>query len=245
MKKKKNKLKENFVTLFYAITAALFIRSFLFEPFSIPSGSMYPTLKVGDYLFVSKFDYGYYKHSFPLSIPIIPKRIFYSQPERGDVVVFKTPEDNKTDYVKRVIGLPGDTIKMIDSEIYIDNKKLTRVKIKSEAYKYFNVIRYKEILPDGKNYEIFEMEEKNNFFQTDDFKEVRVPEDSFFVLGDNRDNSQDSRFVGFIPKSNLVGKSRLVFLSFDTQIGSWLKFWTWYNALRKDRFMFSLIPKNA
>ena len=96
MKKKKNKTKENIITLFYAITAAILIRSFLFEPFSIPSGSMYPTLKVGDYLFVSKFDYGFYKHSLPFSIPLIPKRIFYTEPKRGDVVVFKTPEDNKT-----------------------------------------------------------------------------------------------------------------------------------------------------
>ena len=245
MKKKKNKTKENIITLFYAITAAILIRSFLFEPFSIPSGSMYPTLKVGDYLFVSKFDYGFYKHSLPFSIPLIPKRILYTEPKRGDVVVFKTPEDNKTDYVKRVIGVPGDKIKMISSEIYLNNEKLNRIRITNESYKYFDVIRYKEILPDGRNYEIFEMKNQNNFFQTDDFDEVEVPKDSFYVLGDNRDNSQDSRFVGFIPKSNLVGKSRIVFLSFDPEIGSWLKFWTWYKALRKDRFLFSLIPQNG
>ena len=141
--------------------------------------------------------------------------------------------------------MPGDKIKMISSEIYLNNEKLNRVRINNEPYKYFDVIRYKEILPDGRNYEIFEMENQNNFFQTNDFVEVEVPKDSFYVLGDNRDNSQDSRFVGFIPKSNLVGKSRIVFLSFDPEIGSWLKFWTWYKALRKDRFLFSLIPQNG
>ena len=245
MKKKKNSFKENFVTLIYAVLAALLIRSFLFEPFSIPSGSMYPTLKVGDYLFVSKFDYGFYKHSFPLSIPVIPKRIFYNEPKRGDVVVFKTPEDNRTDYVKRVLGVPGDKIKIVSSNVFINDEKLTKVKIKEEPYKYFDVIRYREILPEGKSYEVYEMKSKNNFFQTNDFKEVVVPKDSFFVLGDNRDNSQDSRFLGFIPKNNLVGKARVVFISFDTDIGSWLKFWTWYSAFRKDRFLFSLIPDDA
>ena len=147
--------------------------------------------------------------------------------------------------MKRVIGVPGDKIKMISSEIYLNNEKLNRIRITNESYKYFDVIRYKEILPDGRNYEIFEMKNQNNFFQTNDFDEVEVPKDSFYVLGDNRDNSQDSRFVGFIPKSNLVGKSRIVFLSFDPEIGSWLKFWTWYKALRKDRFLFSLIPQNG
>ena len=141
--------------------------------------------------------------------------------------------------------MPGDKIKMISSEIYLNNEKLNRIRINNEPYKYFDVIRYKEILPDGRNYEIFEMKNQNNFFQTNDFDEVEVPKDSFYVLGDNRDNSQDSRFVGFIPKSNLVGKSRIVFLSFDPEIGSWLKFWTWYKALRKDRFLFSLIPQNG
>ena len=147
--------------------------------------------------------------------------------------------------MKRVIGVPGDKIKMISSEIYLNNEKLNRIRINNEPYKYFDVIRYKEILPDGRNYEIFEMKNQNNYFQTNDFDEVEVPKDSFYVLGDNRDNSQDSRFVGFIPKSNLVGKSRIVFLSFDPEIGSWLKFWTWYKALRKDRFLFSLIPQNG
>ena len=126
---KKNSLLENFKTLFYAIVAALIIRSFLFEPFSIPSGSMYPTLFVGDYLFVSKYTYGFSRHSLPLSFPIIPKRIFYKEPKRGDVIVFKTPEDNKTDYIKRLIGLPGDKIQFIDGELYINNNQVLKSKI--------------------------------------------------------------------------------------------------------------------
>ena len=173
---------------------------------------MEPNLLVGDRIFVTKYSYGYSKHSFPFSPPLFQGRLISKEPKRGDVVVFKTPEDNKTDYVKRVIGVPGDKIKMISSEIYLNNEKLNRIRINNEPYKYFDVIRYKEILPDGRNYEIFEMKNQNNFFQTNDFDEVEVPKDSFYVLGDNRDNSQDSRFVGFIPKSNLVGKSRIVFL---------------------------------
>ena len=119
----KNKFKKNITQIFYAILAALVIRSFLFEPFSIPSGSMYPNLKVGDYLFVSKYSYGFSRHSLPLSLPLIPGRIFYKQPNRGDIVVFKTPEDNRTDYIKRLIGLPGDKISMKSNQLFIKHHK--------------------------------------------------------------------------------------------------------------------------
>ena len=240
--KKKEGIKHNIITLFYAIAAALFIRSFMFEPFSIPSGSMYPTLLVGDYLFVSKSSYGYSKHSFPLSLPLIPKRIFYSEPERGDVVVFKTPEDNKTDYIKRLIGLPGDKIKMISNEIYINNKKIFRKKVSNEIYTSLKVEKFKETLDNGKSYYVYEIDRDVPFFETNNFKEIIVPKDHFFVIGDNRDNSQDSRFIGTIPKKNLIGKAVLVFLSFNVDKGSWLKFWTWIPALRKDRFFTSLLP---
>ncbi len=240
--KSKKSFKENVLTLFYAILAAVIIRSFLFEPFSIPSGSMYPTLKVGDYLFVSKFDYGFSKHSLPLSIPIIPKRLAYQSPKRGDVVVFKTPEDDKTDYIKRVIGLPGDKIRMESSQIYINNFKIQRDFKRTEKYKSFQIDLYQETLPDGTNYQIYEMKDEMLFYKTNDFSELIVPNESFFVIGDNRDNSQDSRFIGPIPKKNLVGKARVVFLSFDTEKTSWLSFWKWFSALRKDRVWFSLVP---
>ncbi len=240
--KKKNSLFENFKTLFYAIIAALIIRSFLFEPFSIPSGSMYPTLFVGDYLFVSKFTYGYSRHSFPLSFPIIPERIFYKEPKRGDVIVFKTPEDNKTDYIKRLIGLPGDKVEMISNQLFINNKKVKREKVKDDVYSNFKVEKYKETLNNGKSYDVFEFTERVSFYETNSFSEITIPKDHFFVLGDNRDNSQDSRFVGSIPKSNLVGKAVVVLLSFDTEKGSWWKVWSWFSALRKDRFFYSLLP---
>ena len=245
-----NKLTDNLKTLGLAILAALTIRSFLFEHFSIPSGSMYPTLVVGDYLFVSKYSYGFSRHSFPLSAPVLPKRIFYSSPKRGDVIVFKTPTDNKTDYIKRLIGLPGDTIKMVENEIFLNGKKIERKKLNNEIYSdTFNrqskVTRYKETLPGGKNYEVFEMNNDVTIYDTNNFQELVVPDNQFYVIGDNRDNSQDSRFIGGIPKDNLVGQGALVFLSFDSKKGRWWKVWTWFSALRKDRFFTSLFPNEG
>jgi len=242
MKKKKDSVYDNVKTLFLAILAAIFIRSFLLEPFSIPSGSMYPNLKVGDYLFVSKSSYGFSRHSFPFSIPVIPKRILYEQPKRGDIVVFKTPEDNKTDYIKRLIGLPGDKIRIENNEIFINDKKIAREKLGNEKYKNLEVEKYKETLPNGKFYYVYEIVEELPYFDTDNFSEIVISKNEFFVIGDNRDNSQDSRFIGNIPKENLVGKAFVVMLSFDSEKGSWWKFWTWIAALRKDRFFFSLLP---
>lgn len=240
--KKKETFVDNIKTLFLAIIAALLIRSFLVEPFSIPSGSMYPTLKVGDYLFVSKSSYGFSRHSFPYSFPIIPKRVFYDSPQRGDVVVFKTPEDDSTDYIKRLIGLPGDKIKIESNKIYINDILIKRKKISEENYKTFKVERFEETLPNGKSYQVYEIKDPLPYYETNNFPEIIIPDNYFFVLGDNRDNSQDSRFIGNIPKSNLVGKALVVFISFDTDIGSWWKIWTWFSALRKDRFLYSLYP---
>ena len=245
-----NKFTDNLKTLGLAILAALTIRSFLFEPFSIPSGSMYPTLVVGDYLFVSKYSYGFSRHSFPLSAPVLPKRILYSSPKRGDVIVFKTPTDNKTDYIKRLIGLPGDTIKMVENEIFLNGKKIERKKLNDEIYSdTFNrqsrVTRYMETLPSGKNYEVFEMNNDVTIYDTNNFRELVVPDNQFYVIGDNRDNSQDSRFIGGIPKENLVGQGALVFLSFDPKKGRWWKVWSWFSALRKDRFFTSLFPNEG
>ena len=242
MKKKKDSVYDNVKTLFLAILAAILIRSFLLEPFSIPSGSMYPNLKVGDYLFVSKSSYGFSRHSFPFSVPVIPKRILYEQPNRGDIVVFKTPEDNKTDYIKRLIGLPGDKIRIENNEIFINDKKIAREKLGNEKYKNLEVEKYKETLPNGKFYYVYEIVEELPYFDTDNFSEIVISENEFFVIGDNRDNSQDSRFIGNIPKENLVGKAFVVMLSFDGEKGSWWKFWTWISALRKVRFFFSLLP---
>ena len=239
----KNKVKNNFVSLLLAIFAALIIRSFLFEPFSIPSGSMYPNLKVGDYLFVSKYSYGYSKHSLPFSIPIIPGRLFLNYPQRGDIIVFKTPTDNKTDYIKRVVGVPGDTLEMKNNLLLINDKAISTEKIGTDLYKSFVVEKIKEILPNGKYYNVYEFEKTFEGLNTNNFKKITIPNDQFFVLGDNRDNSQDSRFIGLIPLDNIVGRAEIVFISFDTSIGSFLKFWTWYPALRKDRFIESLRPK--
>ena len=236
------KIKKNVIQVFYAILAALIIRSFFFEPFSIPSGSMYPNLKVGDYLFVSKYSYGFSRHSLPFSLPLIPGRIFYNEPKRGDIVVFKTPDDNITDYIKRLIGIPGDLVRIESSEIFINGTKISRTFKNNEKYKSFDVQKIRETLPGGASYDVFEFEKVFLGLNTNDFSEIKVPSDSFFVLGDNRDNSQDSRFIGFIPKENLVGKAQVVFISFDTEVGSFLKFWTWFPALRKDRFFVSLLP---
>ena len=241
--KMKKLIKKNLIQITYAVLAALAIRSFLFEPFSIPSGSMYPNLKVGDYLFVSKYSYGFSKHSLPLSLPLFPGRIFYEEPKRGDIVVFKTPEDNRTDYIKRLIGKPGDKIKMVSNEIFVNDKKISTKFIANEQYKFMDVKKIEERLQNNKSYYIYEFMRPFIDLDTNNFSEVTVPVDHFFVLGDNRDNSQDSRYIGFIPKNNLVGRAEIVFLSFDTEIGSFFKFWTWFPALRKDRFFESLLPK--
>ena len=242
-KKKASSFKKNLISLLYAVIAALLIRSFLYEPFSIPSGSMYPNLKVGDYLFVSKFSYGFSKHSLPFSLPIIPGRVFSKEPIRGEIVVFKTPEDNRTDYIKRVVGLPGDFLEMKDSVLIINNKEVDTIEEGIEKYKSFNVSKISETLPNKLTYEVYEFEKVFEGLNTNNFDKIKIPLNYCFVLGDNRDNSQDSRFIGLIPRENLVGRAEVVMVSFDTEIGSLLKFWTWYPALRKDRLFVSLIPK--
>ena len=172
---------------------------------------MYPNLKVGDYLFVSKYSYGFSKHSLPFSIPLIPDRLFYDEPKRGDIVVFKTPDDNRTDYIKRLIGLPGDRLEIKNNVIFINGNPISSTILAEEKYKYFDVNLVRETLNDGKKYyDVYEFKKSVTFLNTDDFDEVIIPKDQFFVLGDNRDNSQDSRFIGFIPKLNLVGRAEVV-----------------------------------
>ena len=231
---------ENAKTLLVALLIAIFIRSLFFQPFYIPSSSMEPNLLVGDRLFVSKYTYGYSNHSFPFSPNLFSGRILYDKPKRGDVIVFKTPADNRTDYIKRLIGLPGDTIQFIDGDIYLNENQILKTKIENlitiNCGKFFlNSIAYEEKLPNGKKY-IAVYDKNNNFQNSDKFK---VPKEHYFFLGDNRDCSKDSRFlgsVGYVHKDNLVGKARIIFFSSDRQIGSIFKFWKLDDILRFNRF---------
>jgi len=230
---------DNIKTLFYALIIALIIRSLLLQPFYIPSSSMEPTLLVGDRLFVTKYSYGYSKHSLPFSLPIFKGRIIFSEPKRGDVVVFKTPADNRTDYIKRLIGLPGDVIQFIDTNLYLNNNELLRTKISTEdkiycGNKTIDVVTFEEKLPNGKIYKTVYL--KNFSFQNSD--KFIVPENYYFFLGDNRDCSKDSRFltsVGYVHKDNLVGKAQFIFFSSDRSIGSFFAFWKWNNSIRFER----------
>ena len=231
---------ENAKTLLVALLIAIFIRSLFFQPFYIPSSSMEPNLLVGDRLFVSKYTYGYSKHSFPFSPNLFSGRILYDKPKRGDVIVFITPADNRTDNIKRLIGLPGDTIQFIDGDIYLNENQILKTKIENlitiNCGKFFlNSIAYEEKLPNGKKY--IAVYDKNNNFQNSD--KFTVPKDHYFFLGDNRDCSKDSRFlgsVGYVHKDNLVGKARIIFFSSDRQIGSIFKFWKLDDILRFNRF---------
>ena len=231
---------DNVKTLFYAAVIAILIRSIIIQPFYIPSSSMEPNLLVGDRLFVTKYSYGYSKHSFPFSPPIFKARIFDRTPTRGDVVVFKTPADNRTDYIKRLIGLPGDQIQFIDGELYLnDNQILKTIMNKNDVLLCGNmkikVATYLEKLPNGKTY-LASYRKDYSISNTDKFI---IPEDHYFFLGDNRDCSKDSRFlseVGYVHHNNLVGKAQIMFFSSNPKIGSILEFWNWNTILRLNRF---------
>ena len=231
---------ENTKTLFFALIIAVFIRSLFIQPFYIPSSSMEPNLLVGDRLFVTKYSYGYSKHSFPFSPPIFSGRIIFKEPKRGDVIVFKTPSDNRTDYIKRLIGLPGDQIQFIDTNLYVNKSEILKSRI-SKNDKIFcgnetiDVNTFEEILPNGKKY-ISVYSKDYSFKNSDPFE---VPEDHYFFLGDNRDCSKDSRFltsVGYVHKDNLVGKAQFIFFSSDKSIGSIFSFWKWKETIRFNRF---------
>ena len=239
MKLDKNFFSENIKTLFYALVIAVIIRSFLIQPFYIPSSSMEPTLLVGDRLFVTKYSYGYSKHSFPFSPPILDKRIMFNSPKRGDVIVFKTPADNRTDYIKRLIGLPGDRIQFIDANLYLNSSEIFKSKVKNKfeincGNTLIDVFRFEEKLPNGKKFHTVYL--KDYTYQNSD--EFIVPEDHYFFLGDNRDCSKDSRFlssVGYVHKDNLVGKAQFIFFSSDKSIGSIFEFWKWHKLIRFNR----------
>ena len=239
---KEESLGDTIKTVVYAILIAIVIRTLWFEPFKIPSGSMYPTLYVGDYLFVSKYTYGYSKHSLPWSLPLFDGRIWSDAPERGDVVVFKYPRDNRTDFIKRVIGLPGDKIKLEEGRLYINGKRVEREQIEDFVIRndMGNAERYRqyiETLPNGVEHRILEISDHED---NDDFSEVEVPQGSYFMMGDNRDRSDDSRVnVGFVPEENLVGKARFLFFSHNDE-EAWYKPWTWPKKIRWSRLFNSI-----
>ena len=238
----KNNFISNLKSISLAVFIALIIRSFFAEPFNIPSGSMKPNLLVGDFIFVSKWSYGFSKHSLPFSIPLIPGKIFSKLPERGEVVVFKTPADNRTDYIKRVIGLPGDRIQIINGKIIINDVLILRKKLndfidtdKNSSIK--RVRKYKEYFF-NKEIEVLDIMDQGIVDNTNLYI---VPEGHFFVMGDNRDNSQDSRFtsvVGYIPIENLIGKAQFIFFSLENS--RFLELWKWPKAIRTKRLFMQI-----
>ena len=240
MKINKNIIIENIKTIFYALVIAIVIRSLFIQPFYIPSSSMEPTMLIGDRLFVTKYSYGYSKHSFPFSPTIFKGRLLFNAPKRGDVVVFKTTRDNRTDFIKRLIGLPGDNIQFINGDVYINNNQITKsLTSKSDVIYCGNQVKvntFVETLPNGKTHKTVYY--KNNSYQNTGV--FIVPEKHYFFLGDNRDCSGDSRFLtglGYVPEVNLVGKAQFIFFSSDFRIGSIFSFWKWHKTIRFDRFL--------
>lgn len=208
-------------TILWAVVLALGIRTVAYEPFNIPSGSMKPTLLIGDFLFVSKFSYGYSTYSLPFSLNLFDGRIMASEPERGDVAVFKLPTDPSTDYIKRIVGLPGDKIQVIEGILHINGEAVKREKLgefvtRTRDGSLQRLQKYMETLPNGVQHLI--AEESDNHRWPDNTKVYSVPPGHYFAMGDNRDHSQDSRFdpgVGFIPAKNLVGRAEFLFFSKD------------------------------
>tara|TARA_B100000131_G_C18052413_1_gene586998 strand:+ start:239 stop:994 length:756 start_codon:yes stop_codon:yes gene_type:complete len=224
-------------TVFWAIIIAVIFRSLLFEPYNIPSGSMLPNLLVGDYLFVSKYSYGYSRFSFPFGIVPIPSRVWSSKPKRGDVVVFKLPSDTSINYIKRLIGMPGDKVQMKKGELYLNNHLVDQKKEGNYEFIHPNYLsnvsdKYKETMPNGKQYYVLN---DSNFSQLDETEVFVVPEGHYFMMGDNRDNSLDSRAsVGFVPFENFVGKGSIIFFSVNGSAKIW-QIWKWPTSIRYSR----------
>lgn len=238
-KKRSGGFAETVRTLVYAMAIAFGVRTFLYEPFNIPSGSMIPTLLVGDYLFVSKFSYGYSKYTVGFGLPLFDGRILGDGPERGDVAVFKLPRDNKTDYIKRIIGLPGDRIQVVGGILHINGTPVKRERIEDfvETDQYgrsMRVAQYMETLPNGVRHPIIE---ESDAGPLDNTPEYIVPPGHYFAMGDNRDNSLDSRVtsaVGFVPAENLVGRAEILFFSLEEGTSVW-QIWKWPTSLRLSR----------
>ena len=242
-KRKEGGLAEGGRVVLHALLIALVIRTLLFQPFNIPSGSMKATLLIGDYLFVSKYSYGYSHYSLPLSPPLFSGRIFGTSPERGDVVVFRLPKDDSTDYIKRVIGLPGDRIQVIDGLLYINGTPVKRERvddfIDDENGTSERVRRWRETLPNGVTYQTLDLQD-NGFL--DNTQEYVVPAGHYFMMGDNRDNSTDSRVlaaVGYVPFENLVGKAQIIFFSIGDGEPAW-HIWSWPWSVRWSR-LFTIV----
>ena len=243
-KRKEGGIAETVRVIFHALIIALIIRTFLFQPFNIPSGSMKETLLVGDYLFVSKYTYGYSRYSIPFSPPLFSGRIWSGNPERGDIVVFRLPKDDTTDYIKRVIGLPGDRVQMIDGVLHINDEPVKRERIEDfieneEGGRTTRVKRWRETLPNGVSYTTLDLID-NGFY--DNTSVYNVPAGQYFMMGDNRDNSTDSRVlsqVGYVPLQNIVGKAQVIFFSIHEGERAW-ELWRWPWSVRWER-LFHLV----
>lgn len=238
--KKRYPWDDNIRTVLIALLLAVTFRSCAYEPFHIPSGSMKSNLLIGDYLFVSKFSYGYSRYSFPFGFPIFEGRIFETPPQRGDVIVFRVPYNPRIDYIKRLIGLPGDRIQVKEGVVYINGTALARRPLDEYAddemwNQIRSIPRYLETLPEGKTITILK---ERRGSPADNTLVYTVPEGHYFFMGDNRDNSRDSRYlkeVGYVPQENLVGRADLIFFSTDGT-AKWYNPLSWFTAMRLSRF---------
>jgi signal peptidase I len=242
-KRREGGFAETVRVIVHALIIALVIRTFLFQPFNIPSGSMMATLLIGDYLFVSKYSYGYSHYSLPFSPRLFSGRVLASEPQRGDVVVFRLPKDDTTDYIKRVIGLPGDRIQMINGLLHINGEPVKRERVDDfvddEGGHTTRIKRWRETLPNGVSYNSLDLQD-NGYY--DNTQEYLVPAGHYFMMGDNRDNSTDSRVlsqVGYVPFENIVGRAQVIFFSIEEGEHAWA-LWRWPWAVRWSR-LFTLV----